>query len=374
VITDTKTKTKIRDKKALIIAINLGIMASVLINVALPDNMKQEYEKVLWPFAIITKKRYVGNLYEKNPEKYKQKSMGIVLKRRDNAPIVKIVCGGILDQILNKRNPQGAVEVARKFLKQILMDKFPIEKYIITKTLKDMSSYKDPASIVHAVLAEIMAERDPGNKPQSNDRIPFVYKVIDENKVLYEKYKKYVKKKNLVYTNCDCEAGKCECYLKLCKRKKCINNKICKCHEEILQGDRVENPTYLVENNIRLDYLFYITNQIMKPAIQFLELIIEKPEDIFNEYIVREQNRRDNKIPIEFFFNDKLKNKELKKKTPKLIDEQELDNNFSLDKLQQDSKKLKQTKHKRIIKRKKEKRFEESENIFSEKEDGFVLN
>ena len=42
--------------------------------------MNLEYEKVLWPFIILTKKRYVGNLYEEDPQKYYQKSMGIVLK------------------------------------------------------------------------------------------------------------------------------------------------------------------------------------------------------------------------------------------------------------------------------------------------------
>ena len=34
--------------------------------------------------------------YEFDPNSYKQDSMGIVLKRRDNAPIVKLVCGGML--------------------------------------------------------------------------------------------------------------------------------------------------------------------------------------------------------------------------------------------------------------------------------------
>ena len=30
----------------------------------------------------------------------------------------------------------------------------------------------------------------------------------------------------------------------------------------------------------------------MKPAIQFLELLVHNPENIFKEYIVREENRR----------------------------------------------------------------------------------
>src|SRR6185312_8772545 len=112
-------KQKIGDKTALIMSIMMGIWASILICCMLPAPMAQQYEKVLWPFAIISKKRYVGNLYEKNPNKYKQKSMGIVLKRRDNAPIVKIVCGGIINQILNKRSAEGALNFCRASLKSI---------------------------------------------------------------------------------------------------------------------------------------------------------------------------------------------------------------------------------------------------------------
>jgi DNA polymerase elongation subunit (family B) len=242
----------LKDKESLKIAIKLGEWASTLITCMLPPPESLEYEKVLWPFIIITKKRYVGNLYEKDPDSFKQKSMGIVLKRRDNAPVVKIVCGNIIDQILNKRDSKGAVELTQKLLHKIITGKMPLDKFIITKTLK--FSYKKRTQIVHAVLADRMAERDPGNKPESNDRIPYVYYEVEDEKTIK------------------------------------------------LQGDRVEHPDYLVQNNLKIDYLFYITNQIMKPCMQFLELIVEKPEKIFNDYIIREENRKMGKAPIEYYF------------------------------------------------------------------------
>lgn len=249
-IKDKITNEIIKDKTALNISIKLGIWSSILITTLLPAPMAQEYEKVLWPFIILTKKRYVGNLYEKNPNKFYQKSMGIVLKRRDNANIVKIVCGNIIDQILNKQSIEGAVKKTQELLTKIITGKIPLDKFIITKTLK--TTYKDRTRIVHAVLADRMGDRDPGNKPQSNDRIPYAY----------------------------IETG-----------DKVIN----------LQGDRVEHWDYIIKNNIKLDYLFYITNQIMKPAIQFLELIVEKPNLIFNEYIIREENRKSGKLPIGYY-------------------------------------------------------------------------
>lgn len=62
-------------------------------------------------FVFFLKKRYFGNKYEHNPEKYKQTSMGIVLKRRDNAPIVKTIYGGVIDIILNKRNIEDSKNI-----------------------------------------------------------------------------------------------------------------------------------------------------------------------------------------------------------------------------------------------------------------------
>lgn len=268
-ITSLETNEIQKDKKALEISIQLGKWSSCAICAILPTNMSQEYEKVLYPFIIITKKRYVGNLYENDPNKFKQKSMGIVLKRRDNATIVKIVCGGIVDQMLNKRSPEGALNFVRESLKKILSHKYTIDKFVISKTLKGNGMtklerdhenakpkpdrvYAYRERMVHVVLADRMADRDSGNRPQSNDRIPYVY--------------------------------------------------IVKKGEIKLQGDRVEHIDYVLKNKIPIDYIFYITNQIMKPCIQFLELISDNPKKIFDEYIIDETTRRKGQKTIGSFF------------------------------------------------------------------------
>ena len=245
-----KTKQIKTDKIALKVCIEIGKLAGDTICKILPEPEEQIYEKTLWPFIILTKKRYVGNLYEDDDSHFKQKSMGIVLKRRDNAKIVKIVVGGIVDYILNGKpgetdiidRNKGAIEYTKTLLKKILQGKYSIDKYIIAKTLRDIRKYKNPSRIVHAVLADRIGQRDPGNKPEANDRIPYVY-IIPKGKVT-------------------------------------------------LQGDRVEDPKYVISNNLELDYLFYITNQIMKPAKQFLEHIATNPDKLFDNYINKEINRR----------------------------------------------------------------------------------
>jgi len=100
-------------------------------------------------------------------------------------------------------------------------EKYPMRKLIITKSLRGF--YKNPKTIAHKVLAERMGKRDPGTKPKTGTRIPFAY----------------------IQT----KGGK----------KK-------------LQGDRIEHPDFIRKNKLKLDYVFYITNQIMKPILQIFAL------------------------------------------------------------------------------------------------------
>jgi DNA polymerase elongation subunit (family B) len=245
----------------LIIAIRLGMLASKFINARLPPPQSIVYEKTLWPFILVAKKKYVGNLYEKNPKKFYQKSMGIVLKRRDNAPIVKEVVGGVVDAILNKRSLEYAVKYAKESIDKILAGKYPMKKFIISKTLK--GNYANPESIAHKVLADRMSIRDPGNKPQLNDRIPYAYIQVKRSK-----------------------------------------------NKDVLQGDLIEHPDYIIKNNLKLDYLFYITNQIMNPTIQFFELMMDKPEKIFANAIQKEINKRMGRQDISKWFEVSIEQKD----------------------------------------------------------------
>ena len=260
----------LKDKVALETSIKLGQLTSKLLFTILPLPQNMLYEKTFHPYVILSKKRYVGNKYGSDPNKYYQDAMGITLKRRDNAPIVKIVVGGIVRSILNDKSPEKAVAFAKETLKKILCNKYPMDKFIITKTLKgnalieserileemkpkEERTYSDRTRIVHAVLADRMADRDPGNKPLSNDRIPYAYIITKGNVEL--------------------------------------------------QGDRVEHPDYIIENKLPLDYLFYLTNQIMKPSLQFLEHITDNPDKIFETCIMKELNRREGKRPLTYYFN-----------------------------------------------------------------------
>ncbi len=252
-------ETKIIDcsKKALEQSIKIGQLAGETIYKILEEPQKQVYEKTLYPLILISKKRYVGNLYEDNPNKFKQKCMGIVLKRRDNAKIVKIVVGNIVNYILNKQDNAGAIKYTTELIKNILKGEYGIDKFIITKTLR--KNYVDRTRIGHAMLADRISERD-GTIVASNERIPFVF-VIPTAKALKGK--------------------------------------------TLLQGNRIEDPKFVIQNNIEIDYLHYITNQIMKPSMQFLELIATDAQKLFDKLIAKETTRRKGmNLITEYLFDD----------------------------------------------------------------------
>jgi DNA polymerase elongation subunit (family B) len=206
-------------------SIELGIAAGKRITSQCRKPYKIAYEKTFYPFILFCRKRYVGMMYEEDATaKPKRKSMGIVLKRRDNAPIVKDVFGGALDILMKERDVKTAQKFVEGKLLDVLENRIPLEKFIISKSLRD--DYKNPTQIAHRVLADRMADRDPGTAPKVGDRLQFVF--VAENK----------------------DAGK--------------------------QGDRIEEVGYVRANKLTPDASFYITNQIQNPVAQLFALCIEQ--------------------------------------------------------------------------------------------------
>jgi DNA polymerase elongation subunit (family B) len=266
-LSDKQTGEKIVGEKALEIAIEVAQKACHNVSKFLKQPHDFEYEKTFMPFCLLSKKRYVGILYETDPKKGKRKEMGIVLKRRDNAPIVKDVYGGVIDILMKERNLEMAVNYVNACMAKLISGTTSMEKLIITKSLR--SFYKNPRGIAHKVLADRIGEREPGNKPSAGDRVSYVY---------------------------------------------FVNNRKPKTGEKILQGDKIETPTFIRESNLQIDYAHYITNQIMKPLSQLFGLVLEelwKAQKPSKEYKIQSYRMKINSIKNDIFITDpkKIENK-----------------------------------------------------------------
>ena len=223
-------------KKCIDESIKLGIEAANLATTTLfKEPISLEYEKVYCPLMMLSKKRYIGELYSKDSSKYdKIDNKGVVLSRRDNTNILKKMYENIVD-IYREKGKNGNKEVLQYIhntIESIKNKKINLDDLVITKTLK--GDYKNE-NLPHVALAKKMNERDPNNKPRRNERLSFLF--IDTGIV----------KKMSQYT-------------------------------------KVEDPDYVKKNNLPLDIEYYITS-LMKPLCEILELFMDEPEKIFKNYI-----------------------------------------------------------------------------------------
>lgn len=230
-------------------AFEIGKKAAIQTSRALFKNpIKLEFEKVYYPMLLLSKKRYIANFYEtssKVPDKLEMK--GVVLKRRDNCELLKTCYKGMIDPIMEHQK-QGitiAIEFIKDRIQELIDNRIDLSQLVITKTLK--TGYKNQ-NIPHLVLARKMTERDPGNAPCPNDRVSFVYVETKDTKAK--------------------------------------------------QYEKVEDPVYVKENNLKLDALYYIEHQLEKPILQVLELLTSNPEKIFKDIKRNYINQRDGQTTL----------------------------------------------------------------------------
>jgi len=246
--------------------------------------IEMEFEKVMYPFIIFSKKRYACLIYT-NVDNYDYIDYkGIQVVRRDNCEFVKNKSMEIFQILLLEKDVDKAVILARKYINDLIQGYVSIKDLIISKSLKGWGSYEfdkqflcmecnkkwyinvkekgnvckkysimywdlynskkglkenidnfikmrhycnfccveteyrsNQANIAHVALARKMEERDKYNCPQVGERVPYVFK----------------KTKN----------------------------------PRDIQFQKVEDPKYLVANNIDLDYNYYWEHQF-KSAIE----------------------------------------------------------------------------------------------------------
>lgn len=226
-VKDPATGQPLTGRAALEATMHLTEEAGKFVSKALAAPHDFEYDKVFSPFIIFSKKRYVGNKYEESPEHYSQTSMGIATKRRDYAPLVKLIYGGALRILLTDKDINAAIRFVQEKMVELVEGKMSLNLLTMSKSLR--AEYNTETPPAHKVLAERIAARDPGNAPASGDRIPFIYVLPPPGQL----------------------AAK-------------------------LQGDRVETPSYIRAKALKPDYRFYVEHQLLNPVTQLFALVAEQ--------------------------------------------------------------------------------------------------
>ncbi|XP_042438291.1 DNA polymerase delta catalytic subunit [Zingiber officinale] len=204
-------------------AMKLGREASEYITGTFIKPIRLEFEKVYYPYLLISKKRYAG-LYWTKPDSFdKMDTKGIETVRRDNCLLVKNLVNECLHKILIDRDIPGAVQYVKNTISDLLMNRVDLSLLVITKGLTKTGSDYNVKS-AHVELAEKMRKRDAATAPNVGDRVPFVIIKGTKDAKAYEKS---------------------------------------------------EDPIYVLENNIPIDPQYYLTNQISKPLLRIFEPILK---------------------------------------------------------------------------------------------------
>ena len=221
-----------------------------------PNNL--ELEKVYWPYFLYSKKRYAAKLWTKGKDDQMHMDYidikGLQVVRRDNTPHVREVCKELLDVVLDAPDTGPPMELAKERAIELLSGDVPNDKLILSKSLSD--SYKvngEPVSVAGHRIGEInqahvqvvhkMRDRNPGSEPQSGDRVPFLLTKTDDPKA---------------------------------------------------KGfEKAEDPKYVEENNIPVDYHYYFVNKFLNPVCDLLEPLFDDPkQDIFGEIISQHKPKK----------------------------------------------------------------------------------
>ncbi|CAE6482066.1 unnamed protein product [Rhizoctonia solani] len=198
----------------------LGAEAAEAVTAKFIQPIKLEFEKVYFPYLLISKKRYAG-LYWTNPKKYdKMDAKGIETVRRDNCRLVQTVIETCLRKMLIDRDVKGAEAFTKQVISDLLQNRVDMSQLVITKALAK-ADYA--AKQAHVELAERMRKRDAGSAPALGDRVAYVIVKAAKGAAAYEKS---------------------------------------------------EDPLYVLENSIPIDTKYYLDNQLSKPLTRIFEPIL----------------------------------------------------------------------------------------------------
>ncbi|CAD8059734.1 unnamed protein product [Paramecium primaurelia] len=234
-------------------AMALGREAAALISKKFIQPIKLEFEKVYYPYLLMNRKRYAGQLWTKPDKPDKIDTKGIESVRRDNCFLIRKMVTEILYFLLIKQDEKSAVQYTKEQIRNLYLNKVDISELVITKSLNSKKEDKDGGKDkdkkknqneddgnkltknykqkqAHVVVAEKMQNRDASNAPSAGDRIAYIIIQGAKGSKTYE---------------------------------------------------NAEDPVEVLEKDFPIDFDYYVNNQIKKPIMRLFEFVIPNPESIF---------------------------------------------------------------------------------------------
>ena len=213
-----------KGKEAIEYSWELGERASKEVTALFKKPNDLELEKVYCPYFLYSKKRYAAKKWVKEGDECifdEVDIKGLQVVRRDNCPFTRETCEKLIDMILESSDPKPPLDFIEERKRELLEGRVPMDKLILSKRLGD--AYKNE-NLAHVVVRNKMRERAPGSEPQTGDRVQFV--IVEHP------------------------------------------NKRAKMYE------KSEDPKWVSEHNMKLDYHYYLKHQFETPVSDLLEPLL----------------------------------------------------------------------------------------------------
>lgn len=201
-------------------------MADYITDIFLPPN-ELEYEKSYSSFLLLRKKRYAGHKFEPG-HKPKLQIKGLEAARRDYAPLLVETQKKMLNILLLERDIQKACDYVSQVVFDLMNDKIPIEKLVMSKKLsRAPEQYK--AMAAHVNLALRLAKETPDTAPIAGDRVDYV-----------------------IYNSTSSKVSESACL-----------------------------PSEIESGKYSIDVNYYMEKQLKGPLLRVLEKVVDNPSDLF---------------------------------------------------------------------------------------------
>jgi len=264
-----------------------------------------EFEKVMYPFILYSKKRY-ASLFWTNPLKcdyidYK----GIQVVRRDNCPFVRENSKQIFEYIfLNNKvldysfeNVDELIETSKEFarekIRKLINGEVPMKELLLSKSLR--SGYAFDRKAICTECTKTYYEINVIGKKEM-DVIVLTKKSVDEFIKIPHKC-----------PNCDKETMFEKCPANIphvaLARKRELRDKMDKVasgdrisyvfatYDSTKQFEKVEDPNFVIKNRIPIDYVYYFEHQFKSAIETIFTPMLENVSDLWTDLIPKKQKK-----------------------------------------------------------------------------------
>jgi len=269
----------------------LGEEAAELCNEMFKKPNDLELEKVYCPYILYSKKRYAAKMWtqDKNGEMEMEKIdvKGLQLVRRDNTPYTREVSKEVLNKILESSDPEPAINLALERAKELLDGKVDMSKLIMSKSLSDTYKTKLYCKGCGSIEGELCKKGCKVKKREKSDKWSYSAMMNEEFQNLpAQPHVHVVHKMNIREPGSHPHTGDRVPFVLVD-----TGNPAAKMFE------RAEDPKYVSQQeDVKLDYLYYFTNQLKKPIEDLLDPLI-KGRDIFRDLIPPKPLRGKKAVP-----------------------------------------------------------------------------